>query len=762
MNHWVNSIQPHLFGQNSGGIFSTFSRSASFLFVGNETWRHEVRRFWRTVHSGFGLSKSDFSASWWSAFSWLTCSNFTKLGSRKKTPKKSNIFKKDVQENGWNIWNSNKSRKAFLAQLVPHITVGFLFSSVASRWVPPRHPPPPRCSTQRLLKELLRGLSPLGTTHTTHLPPLIPHHSSHTTHLPPLIPTPLVSHHISHTTHLTPLISHRLSQHHSSPTAHPTQLISHHSSPTAYPTPLISHRSSHTTHLTPLISHRLSQHHSSPTTYPTPLISHHSSPTAHPTPLISHHSSPTAYPTPLISHHSSPTAHPTPLISHRSSPTAYPTPLISHHSSPTHLTPLISHHSSPTHLTPLISHHSSPTAHPAPLISHHSSPTTYPTPLISHHSSPTAHPTPLISHRSSPTAYPTPLISHHSSPTAHPTPLISHHSSPTAHPTTLISHHSFYTTHLTALLSQPLILHHSAHTTHLTPLISHHSSHTAHITLLFPHATHLTLLISHTTYLTPRISQHSSLTPFISQHSSHSTHLTPLTSYHLAHTTNPSPLIPCPIPLISCHSSLTKRVLCRKTQNFTCGVSRSFYFAIFPAPCCAIARVCAMAVNLQQQQEEDLVALLLHMEPPLLVDPGQVPVHINFWWIWWNFQPTPPSWDTRAHFHGDFSAVDLAPNPDLAACQWHVEPPALPYDVDFAWDLFPLRGYSWSRFAVTHGQARWYQWGADGLTRFFTRHLAVIAHVVSESDSLESGWLSAFFCVSRDKNRWIEKSRKTL
>ena len=134
---------------------------------------------------------------------------------------------------------------------------------------------------------------------------------------------------------------------------------------------------------------------------------------------FSHNSSHTAHPTPLISHPSSHTTHLTPLISHHSSHTTHPTPLV--HT--THLTPLISHHSSHTnHLTPFISHHSSHTAHLTPLISHPSSHTTHLTPLISHHSSHTTHLTPLIPHHDL-----TPLISHHSSHTTHLTPLIPHH-----------------------------------------------------------------------------------------------------------------------------------------------------------------------------------------------------------------------------------------------------------------------------------------------------------------------------------------------
>ena len=118
------------------------------------------------------------------------------------------------------------------------------------------------------------------------------------------------------------------------------------------------------------------------------------------------------------------------------------------------------------------------------------------------------------------------------------------------HPTALI-----HTTHLT-----PLISHHSSHTTPLTPLLSHHSSHTTHLTPLIPHHS------LHTTHLRPLINY----TPLISDHSSHSTHhttahLTPLLSQHSSHN----------------HSSHTTQLIPNvfrwKTQNFTCGVIRSFY-----------------------------------------------------------------------------------------------------------------------------------------------------------------------------------------
>ena len=150
-------------------------------------------------------------------------------------------------------------------------------------------------------RALQRGAAPRGVSspsQTAHLSPLIPHHSPHTTHLIHLTSfisdrpshTLLISHHSSRTLHLTPYICHTI---HISHTTHLSPLLSHHSS-----RPLISHYSFGTTHLTLRISH-----HSSHTTRLTPLIPHHSSQTTHLTPLISHHSSHTTHISPLISYH---------------------------------------------------------------------------------------------------------------------------------------------------------------------------------------------------------------------------------------------------------------------------------------------------------------------------------------------------------------------------------------------------------------------------------------------------------------------------
>ena len=137
----------------------------------------------------------------------------------------------------------------------------------------------------------------------------------------------------------------------------------------------------------------------------------------------------------------------------------------------------------------------------------------------------------------------------HSSHTAHLTQhltytLISHHSSQT-----IISHHSYHTTHLT-----PLISHYPSHITHFTPIVSRHLFHTTALTpLLMSHQS------SHTTPLRPLISP-TYLTPLISHHTCLTTHLksshTPPFNHHLSH---------------------TKFILSWKTQNFTCGVFRSFY-----------------------------------------------------------------------------------------------------------------------------------------------------------------------------------------
>ena len=142
----------------------------------------------------------------------------------------------------WTIFSMDRYGKLLC---FPHITVGFLFSSVASRRLPPR---PPRLSSSHLthISSHTSHLTPL-ISHTSHLTPLTSHYSSH---------THLISHHSSHTTHLTHHISHITSH---------TQLISHNSSHI----PFISHHSSHrqlisfishTTHLTHLISHISSSH----------------------------------------------------------------------------------------------------------------------------------------------------------------------------------------------------------------------------------------------------------------------------------------------------------------------------------------------------------------------------------------------------------------------------------------------------------------------------------------------------------------------
>ena len=130
----------------------------------------------------------------------------------------------------------------------------------------------------------------------------------------------------------------------------------------------------------------------------TPLITHHSSHTIHHTPLDTHHSSHTIHHRPFITHHSSHTIHHTPLITHHSSHTIHHTPLDTHHSSHTnHHRPFITHHSThTTHHIPLVTDHSSHTTHHIPLKTHHSSHTTHHIPLKTHHSSHTTHHTPLI------------------------------------------------------------------------------------------------------------------------------------------------------------------------------------------------------------------------------------------------------------------------------------------------------------------------------------------------------------------------------
>ena len=166
-----------------------------------------------------------------------------------------------------------------------------------------------------------------------------------------------------------------------------------------------------------------------------------------------------------------------------------------------------------THYTPLISHQPSHSIHRATsqltqLISHQSSLTT----LISNYSSHIPPPTALITQP----LISQPLISHHLSYSAQLTQLISHQSSYTIHLTPLIWNHSSHTTPLTALITQPLMTHHSLHTTHLTPLVSHHLSYRAHLTpLISQHS-------SYATSLSPVISQHSNM-----RYSSYTTQLIP-------------------------------------------------------------------------------------------------------------------------------------------------------------------------------------------------------------------------------------------
>ena len=156
--------------------------------------------------------------------------------------------------------------------IVPHITVGFLFSSLHPARRPSR-PPRPRPRPVRASVISSHNYS----SHTTHLTQLISHNSSH---------TQLISRNSSHTIHLTQFISHTTHlTNNSSHTTHLTQLISHNS----FHTQLISHNSSHTQ----LISH---------TTHPT----HNSSHTTH----LSHNSSHTQ----LISHNSSHTPHLTDVL----------------------------------------------------------------------------------------------------------------------------------------------------------------------------------------------------------------------------------------------------------------------------------------------------------------------------------------------------------------------------------------------------------------------------------------------------------------
>ena len=138
--------------------------------------------------------------------------------------------------------------------------------------------------------------------------------------------------------------------------------------------------------------------------------------------------------------------------------------------------------------------------------------------------------------------------------------------------------------HLTARISQ-----HSSHTTHPPPVISYHSSHTAPLPPVTPHHSHLIPFISHySSHGFHRATNH--LTQFISHQSSHIIHLTPLISHQSSHSTQT--YITHLTPLISQHSNMytllilhhsshTKRIFRWKTQNFTCGVIRSFFSIIF-------------------------------------------------------------------------------------------------------------------------------------------------------------------------------------
>ena len=183
------------------------------------------------------------------------------------------------------------------------------------------------------------------------------------------------------------------------------------------------------------------------------------------------------------------------------------------------------------------------------------------------------------------------LLTHTSSPSSH-TQLISQHSSHrnSSH-TQLLSQRSSHTTHLShtthTILLTPLISYHSSHTgtTHLL----HHSSHQIWPWLITQHSPHRhSSDTHHTTHLAqPLISHNTHLT----QHSSHTTHLTPLLWHYLSHhhsSQHYSSLTTHLIPLISLqsptqpsshhHSSHTNLIISWKTQNFTCGVIRSFYF----------------------------------------------------------------------------------------------------------------------------------------------------------------------------------------
>ena len=123
---------------------------------------------------------------------------------------------RSLRENTW-------KHMSLVFLIIPHITVGFLFSCLHPAF---RRPPSAvrRPSSAALTVDLTQLIS--HTTHLTHNSSLTQLISSHTQL-------------ISHTTHLT----HNSSHH-----------IIHHSSHTHNSSQLISHNSSHTTHLTHLIS----------------------------------------------------------------------------------------------------------------------------------------------------------------------------------------------------------------------------------------------------------------------------------------------------------------------------------------------------------------------------------------------------------------------------------------------------------------------------------------------------------------------------
>ena len=118
------------------------------------------------------------------------------------------------------------------------------------------------------------------SSHTTHHTPLISHNSYLTSHFIPFIShhspqtihlIPLISRHSPQTIHLR-FISHHSSRSTHHTTTHLTPVISHHSSHSTHLTPLISHHSSHSTqtyatHLTPLISQHSNIHYLSYTSH---------------------------------------------------------------------------------------------------------------------------------------------------------------------------------------------------------------------------------------------------------------------------------------------------------------------------------------------------------------------------------------------------------------------------------------------------------------------------------------------------------------